>query len=134
MKSVLFAMSVLLAGCTLVANPIPTGSFVDDYGMHYVITDSTWTQEPGATYRIGARAPQLRMVLLERAATDSTDASYTRVDWLPLEDMEPWTWAYCYTAWDLPTAQAALETRPADATQPLTGCGGFPFSRMQAQP
>lgn len=115
-------------------NPLPTGSFVDDYGMHYQITDSTWTQDPGGAYQIGARAPQLRMVLLERAATDSTDATYTRVDWIPLDDMAPWTWAYCYTAWDLASAQAALETEPADVSQPMTGCGGFPFSRMKAQP
>lgn len=132
---VLFAL-LLVAAC---ARPspelaLPVGSLMDDYSFRYVISDSSWMQKPGNAYVIAHQAWDEQMIILEHPATDSTTTTWTRVDWIPLEGMAPWTWAYCYSAWDLPSLQDAFDTAHADRTNPREGCGGFPFSRMQPAP
>ncbi len=112
----------------------PTGMFEDDYNIRYEVSDTSWSQHPGSRYRIVTAADMNRVLFLLQPASDSTADRWTRVDWTHFEGMAPWTWGFCYTAWDLPTMDAALASEPADASTPMTGCGGFPFSRMRVLP
>lgn len=122
---------VLLTGCLQPPTELPLGRFADDYGITYSIRDSTWSQQPGSAYQIVETLEGELGLILKQPATDSTAAQWTRVDWMLLDDMDPWEWAYCYSGWDLPSLEAAFDTPPADRTTPLTGCGGYPFSRMR---
>ena len=69
------------------------------------------------------------------AQNDSANAYapglWTRIDWVRLDGMAPYTWAFCLTAYDAPTRAAAEATPPADRATPRTGCNGYPFSRMR---
>ena len=69
------------------------------------------------------------------ARNDSTNShapgKWTRIDWVELPGMAPYTWAFCLTAYDAPTQAAAEATPPAVRETPRTGCGGYPFSRMR---
>lgn len=129
-EALIQATGVETAPTAIIAHP--TGSFQDDYNIRYDISDSTWTQFPGNRYRIVPATDSSQVLFLHQSATDSTEARWTRVDWMTFNDMEPWTWGFCYSAWDLPSMQAAESAEPADASTPMTGCGGFPFSRMQS--
>lgn len=135
-RTLLLFIPLLLTGCGAPSDesPFPTGMFVDDYGMRYEITDTTWAQDPGALYRVMHTPPDERVLFLRQSGTDSTSARWTRVEWMEFEDMAPWTWGYCYAAWDEPDMEAARAAPPADRSSPRTGCGGFPFSRMQPVP
>jgi hypothetical protein len=108
------------------------GAFTDDYGYQYRITRESFEMLPRTRYHIVEWDPA-RQYLIARA--DSTAARpsglWLRIDWMELPAMAPYTWAYCFTAYDAPTADSARETHSANRSAPRTGCGGHPFSRMK---
>ena len=108
------------------------GSWQDDYGIRYEITDSTWRQLPAATYLVEQwERPGLWLVARNAAGNPSDGGRYTRIDWVILDSMLPWRWAFCLAIWDAPTAEAARRAPASDRANPRTGCGGHPFSRMR---
>lgn len=46
--------------------------------------------------------------------------------------MAPYTWGYCYSAYNAPSAAVAETVSVANRAIPRTGCNGYPFSRMRA--
>jgi hypothetical protein len=108
------------------------GAFTDDYGYHYRITRESFEMLPRTRYRI-VEWNSARQFLIARA--DSTAAlpggQWLRIDWMELSAMAPYTWAYCFTAYDAPTADSARATPSANRSAPRTGCAGHPFSRMK---
>jgi hypothetical protein len=108
------------------------GTFTDDYGYQYRITRETFEMLPRTRYRIVAWDSAGHYLI---ARADSTAARpgglWLRIDWMELPAMAPYTWAYCFTAYDAPTADSARATPSADRSAPRTGCGGHPFSRMK---
>jgi hypothetical protein len=69
------------------------------------------------------------------AQNDTTNryapGKWTRIDWVKLEGMPPWEWAFCLTAYEASTADSAEATRVAHPETPRTGCNGYPYSRMK---
>jgi hypothetical protein len=133
------AVLLVLAGCAprptsrLAAPPADLlGPFVDDYGNAYAITAETWTQLPHGRFHI-VRRDDAAQTLVARNDTANTHAPglWTRIDWVRLDGMAPYTWAYCLTAYEAPTQAAAEATPAADRAAPRTGCNGYPFSRMR---
>lgn len=106
------------------------GAFRDDYGSRHVVSASEWRHGTKNVYRIVKWNAAAQYAI---ARNDSTNAGekgrYTRIDWMPLA-MAPYTWAFCFTAYDAPSVEAAERTPPATRDTPRTGCGGYPFSRM----
>jgi hypothetical protein len=108
------------------------GNFKDDYGISYTINDTLWIQHPTAKYHI------LNWNMKEQyliARNDQQNASekglYTRLDFMKLEHMEPWTWGFCLTVYDAANRFEAENKPQADRQNPKKGCNGFPFSRMK---
>jgi S-formylglutathione hydrolase FrmB len=111
------------------------GAFTDDYGGNYRITSTAWQHGKSNRYDVVAWYPDSQFVIARNAETNPTDAGrWTRIDWMPLEGMAPYTWAFCLSAYKAPTREAAQTTRAANRGTPRTGCSGFPFSRMQRVP
>lgn len=108
------------------------GTFEDDYGIRYTIGPSTWRQGSGIVYHVVAWDSAGRSLIARNDEQNPSDGGrWTRIDWVRLEDMAPWTWAYCLTVYDA-VARGAAESAPAaDRASPRTGCNGFPFSRMR---
>jgi hypothetical protein len=114
------------------------GTFRDDYGGTHVVSADWWQQggyrDSADRYRIVKWSAAGRYLIAQNAATNaSASDKWTRIDWVPLDGMAPWTWAFCFTAYDAPTRDAA-EAATADQANPRTGCNGYPFSRMARVP
>ena len=108
------------------------GVFEDDYGSRYTISPTSWVHEPDSRYAVEEWRASEGYVIARNDRSNPADAGlWTRIDWIELEGMEPWSWAFCIAAWD---ARGFAEARGADTvdrSEPLDGCGGFPFSRMR---
>jgi hypothetical protein len=112
--------------------PALLGTFEDDYGNRYEISEDRWQEGPSARYRVKEwRGSQRYLVAQAVSETGATDGGWTRIDWLPLDDGQPWSWGFCTSTWDAATFAEARASDVADSTDPRTGCGGFPFSRMR---
>lgn len=131
---------LILAGCggPAVAPQAPAallGDWVDDYGIRYQIMDTLWVQQPSARYRVVEWQVGERYLVARNGAENPADGGlYTRIDWVELEDAAPWEWAFCLATWDANSAAGAAVAPGSDRTQPRTGCGGHPYSRMRRVP
>lgn len=145
------ALTGVLAGCgssddaaPAEATPPPEvlGTFEDDYGIRYVVTTDEWTQLPSSRLRIERWVPNERYLIAQNDSSHPTEPNlWTRIDWIDLEalDLEamgisefgPYRWAFCLSAYDAESAEAAEATDTTNPEEPLTGCNGFPFSRMK---
>ena len=141
---VLAAASLLLAGChtttkvdqqTLKQIPAALlGRFKDDYGSVYTITEREWKHGKSNTYQLLQYNKDENYFIARNGDANPTDAGlYTRIDILYLENMEPYRWGYCLTAYKAATVQDAMTTAAADRTNPRKGCNGYPFSRMKRE-
>ena len=108
------------------------GEFSDDYSGRFSISDTLWFQRPRNRFRIVEWHDDEQFLIAQNAPDDpSAPNLWTRIDWMTLDDMPPFAWGFCLTAYRAPTRLAARETRAADRAAPRTGCNGFPFTRMQ---
>ena len=133
----LLAFALLMSGCaSLFAGNRPpdemVGAFEDDYGITYSITPQSWVQHPNATYLVAKWHVTERYLIAQNGPDNPSDAGlWTRIDWMKLEGMEPYYWAFCLSAYDAPSAESAERSEIADRANPRTGCNSFPFSRMK---
>ncbi len=109
------------------------GRFEDDYGSRHEVSDSLWRHGSSAHYRIVRWDSAGRFLIAHNDAANPSDPGrWTRIDWMPLEGMTPYAWAFCMSAYDAPTADAAARVTVADRSTPRTGCNGFPFTRLRS--
>ncbi len=125
-RPALLLLAVTLSTTPLAAQSPVTGDFIDDYRSRHTITDTAWLHHPGTRYRI-TRWDSAGQFLIAR----NVDSTWTRIDWMALEAMPPWTWAFCIATWNAPTADSAARVTIARRDAPRTGCNGFPFTRMR---
>jgi hypothetical protein len=114
------------------APPMLMGNFIDDYGIKYAVTDTLWLQLPRTRFHI-IRWNLAKQYLIAKNDTRNPGdgGQYTRIDFMQFNDMEPWKWGYCLTAYNAKTDAEAEATAAADREHPKKGCNGFPFSRMK---
>ena len=144
-RSVRIAAVVLVAACRTPATPAPTasaasgnapsevlGTFQDDYRITYQVSRDVWQQGSRTRYLVVTWHADSQY-LIARNAPDNPSAPgrWTRIDWMRLDGMAPFTWAYCLSAYEAATREEAQATRIAQRDAPRTGCNRFPFSRMQ---
>lgn len=117
------------------ASAIVLGEFTDDYRGRFSITDALWFQRPRNRFRIVEWHAGEQFLIAQNAPDDPTAPNrWTRIDWMTLENMAPFTWGFCLTAYQAPSRAAARATPAANRSVPKTGCNGFPFTRMQRVP
>ncbi len=108
------------------------GEFVDDYGSRYTISADEWFHHPAIRYRVVTWNLDRQYAIAQNAPSNPRSANlWTRIDWMPLAGMPPYEWAFCLSAHEAATAGEAEATEIARREQPMTGCNGFPFSRMR---
>jgi hypothetical protein len=109
-----------------------TGKFTDDYGITYTISDTLWIQHPRTKFHIIRWNLRDQYLIARNDTKNPGDGGlYTRIDIVQFDNMQPWLWGYCLTAYQAPTDQAAEATAAADRKNPRKGCNGYPFSRMK---
>ncbi len=111
------------------------GTFEDDYREPHAITADSWRHGSGTTYLITDWNPESQFLVARNAPDNASERNrWTRIDWVRLEGMPPYDWAFCLSVYDAPTRAAALAAPPANRAAPRTGCNGFPFTRMKRSP
>lgn len=111
------------------------GTWADDYGSRHLVSDSLWSHDGANTYEIVRWDSAGQYAIARNAASNRDDAGrFTRIDWVQLEGMPPYTWAFCLSIWDAPTSDSAAHVFTARRDAPRTGCGGFPFTRLRREP
>jgi hypothetical protein len=137
----LLPLLLLLAACHAtppIATPaastppaLVTGTFTDDYGSRHVVSDTLWQHGTRNRYRIVRWNVAEQYLIAQNDSSNSAEKGrWSRIDWMPLTGMPPYTWGFCLTAWDAPTRATAEATPAPNRAAPKTGCGGYPFSRM----
>jgi hypothetical protein len=108
------------------------GEFADDYGSRFTITPSEWIQHPRSRYHIVRWRADSQYLIARNDANNPSDGNlWTRIDWVRLPGMPPFTWGFCLSAYAAPTAAAAESSHVARRESPRTGCNSHPFSRMK---
>lgn len=108
------------------------GNFIDDYKITYTVNDTLWIQKPNAKYHIIKCNEKEQYIIARNDKNNPADAGlYTRIDYMTFENMSPFLWGFCLSAFNAPTEAAAEAVRIADRANPKKGCNGFPFSRMK---
>jgi hypothetical protein len=108
------------------------GDFTDDYGIKYQINDLRWKQFPNSVYHLIKVNAKDGYLIARNDANNKTDAGlFTRIDFIVLDKMEPFKWAFCLSEYKAVTDSAAENGYKADKLNPRKGCNGFPFSRMK---
>ena len=135
-------VSCVLLGCSnrnapQEINEIPPsfiiGDFQDDYDIRYTINETVWLQHPSSKYNIIEWVPEGQYLIAQNDTSNLGDGGlFTRIDWVELDGMPPYAWAFCLSAYNAKSAEDAARVNIANRDMPKTGCNGFPFSRMQA--
>jgi hypothetical protein len=108
------------------------GEFQDDYGSRHTVTATEWLHHPRSRYHIVRWSPDQHFLIAQNdTANRGAPGKWTRIDWVRLEGMAPYEWAFCLSAYEAPSAAAAEATTIAKPETPRTGCNGFPFTRMK---
>jgi hypothetical protein len=109
------------------------GSFTDDYNATHTVTATEWRHGSRARYHIVKWNTTGQYLIARNDSANPGDGGlWTRIDWMKLDGMVPWTWGYCMSAFKAPSADSAESTRVANRATARTGCNGFPFTRMKA--
>ncbi|MEM1095888.1 MAG: hypothetical protein AAGJ10_14920 [Bacteroidota bacterium] len=137
MRVLAVVLAMLTVGCQRDASTPDAallGTFVDDYGDLHTVTTELWHHQPSLRYQVLRWEADAQYLIAQNDASNaSARGRFTRIDWMPL-DMPPYTWAFCLSAYDAPTPEAAEAVQIADRSQPRSGCNGFPFTRLQPAP
>ena len=108
------------------------GNFDDDYGGSFVISSTEFVQLPRGRFHIVEWNIAQQYFIAQNDSLNRSDPSkWTRIDWLPLTGMQPYTWAFCFSAYRANTRAEAELAAAAKRDAPRVGCAGFPFTRMK---
>ena len=108
------------------------GTFVDDYGGRHAISASEWKQGDDDRYHIVRWNVDGHYLIAENGSSGPASLGrWTRIDWVRLDGMAPYTWAFCFSAFQMRTAAAAESSMVAKPDTPRGGCNGYPFTRMR---
>ncbi|MGV3707855.1 MAG: hypothetical protein ACO1Q7_03370 [Gemmatimonas sp.] len=108
------------------------GQFEDDYGGSFRVTPQELVQLPRGRFRIVQWNIAGQYFIAQNDSLNRSDpGKWTRIDWMPLDGMAPYRWAFCFSAWNAATRALAESAPSANRTVPRTGCAGFPFTRMK---
>ena len=146
MKSILIIAAVIVftTGChssakshskSLQLLPVSMiGNFKDDYGSVYSISKNVWVHDTRIKYHLLLYNKEANYIIAKNDEANPSDGGlYTRIDIMSFENMEPWQWGFCLTAYKAASIEEAINTAAADRTNPRKGCNGFPFSRMKRE-
>jgi hypothetical protein len=108
-------------------------NFMDDYGIRYSISDTLWFQLPSAKYHIIRWNTKEQYVIARNGTGNPGDGGlYTRIDYMPFKNMEPFLWGFCLSNFNAQSdSLAEFSPTRTDRLNPRKGCNGYPFSRMK---
>lgn len=108
------------------------GKFEDDYGVNYQIDQQVFRLLPNDKFHIISVNKAEGFLILQNDSLNTYAPSlFTRIDYQKLEDMKPYEWAFCFSSFKEASIKNATNRVNTQKTDLMTGCNGFPFSRMK---
>lgn len=108
------------------------GEFEDDYGVHYQIDQQVFRLLPDDKFHIISVNKADGFLILQNDSLNTYAPSlFTRIDYQKLKNMEPYEWAFCFSSFEEVSVKDATSKVNTQTTDLMTGCNGFPFSRMK---
>jgi hypothetical protein len=108
------------------------GQFTDDYNIEYELTEDLFILKPNNKFHILTWNTEEMYFIAQNDSSNAYDPNlYSKIDWVKFDEMEPFIWGFCISAYNAPTADSAKAVDIADRSAPKTGCNGYPFSRMR---
>ncbi len=137
--SALTSLCMVSTSCTTAPKPkedfLPTfltGSFEDDYGVRYHIDQEVFHLLPDDEYHVLSVHRTEGYIILQNDSLNSfAPGLFTRIDYQQLENMELYEWAFCFSSYAAASVEEATTQVNTRKTDLMTGCDGFPFSRMK---
>ena len=109
-------------------------NLVDDYGIRYTINATDWIQHPQNKYHILEWNFEENYLIAQNDSANFDEKNlFTRIDFMQFQNMEPFIWGYCLTAFDANSIDDLRSLSSADRNNPKEGCSGYPFSRMKLE-
>ncbi|MTB52077.1 hypothetical protein [Lewinella sp. W8] len=116
-------------------NSLPTfllGEFEDDYGISYQIDQKEIRLLPNDRFHLlNVNVAEGYLILQNDSLNTFAPALFTRIDYQKLDGMAPYEWALCFSSYDEISVENAIDSVNTDKSNLMTGCNGFPFSRMK---
>ncbi len=139
MKHLIPLLFLVLLSCSVpedkTSTVIPeflTGDFEDDYGITYSISDSVFMMEEHTKIHIRNWNLDEQFFVGQNDSSNIYDPLlYSRIDWMPFEDMGEFKWGFCMSGYNEVSLDSARSIQTADRDNPKSGCNGYPFSRMK---
>lgn len=108
------------------------GSFEDDYQVSYTISDTLFEMEDHTKIHILEWNVEEQYFVGQNDSLNPYDPLlYSRIDWMEFENMPPFEWGFCMSAYKAVSLDSANSFTSTNRETPKTGCGGYPFSRMK---
>lgn len=108
------------------------GQFEDDYELRYTITDSLFKMEERTKIHITEWNFEEQYFIGQNDSLNQYDPLlYSRIDWTTFENMQPFEWGFCMSAYNAISIDSAVAVSTTNREVPKTGCNGHPFSRMK---
>lgn len=130
-----YLLLFLVLCCTTNKSATPDyliGKFQDDYKIEYQLSENTFLQKPSTRYHIIKWDIENQYFIAQNDSLNAYDENlYSRIDWIKLENMSPFEWGFCLSAYNAPSPDSAEAIQIVDRSNPKTGCNGYPFSRMK---
>lgn len=125
----------LCVACRTKSTQVPSfipGNYTDDYNIEYTISDESFLMKPNTLFNIIEWNIEEQYFIAQNDSSNKFDGGlYSRIDWMFFENMEPYNWGFCLSSYKAPSPDSAKNVTSADRSQAITGCNGFPFSRMK---
>lgn len=137
MREKILIIILSLFGTSLIAQEIELplkmqGTFTDDYGSIYEISNAVWLQDSVSSYEFVEINEREQYLIVKNSKKNPAEkGKFTRIDWMEFEGMNPFLWGYCYTNYKAKSVIKAKESNTANREDPMKGCNGYPFSRMK---
>lgn len=104
------------------------GGWVDNWEGTHLIDNDEWAMGESVFHLSVVDASEGWAVAQNSEDNDWSPGLWSRFDWVEASHNG---WWFCQTSFDSPTEDDAIDTPPADPTDPATsGCGGFGWSRL----
>lgn len=108
------------------------GEFEDDYGVQYQVDNQIFRMLPNDKYHIlSVNEAEGFLILQNDSLNKFAPSLFTRIDYQKLNNMNPYEWAFCFSSYEEANVKDAINKVNTQKTDLMTGCNGFPFSRMK---
>ena len=91
------------------------GEFQDDYNIEYELSEDAFVLKPKTRFHILTWNIKEQYFIAKNDSSNAYDANlYSRIDWMKFNEMEPFVWGFCLSAYNASSIDSAKAVVIAD--------------------